>query len=228
MALPSVGAIGTNLASSSGTSAAVAAPASVVNLSVVVVGIFLDGAAQTVTPPAGWSEAENSPQDVTGGSHGLHVFWHRAAGSEAGPYTFTWTTSTYRSGFATRIDNAVTTGTPFDSPTGGAQDNALLTVTPLVSTTSLGADRQDIFFGTNWTGGTWTAPATFTKQREGTDQVIVFCSHDHPTAGSTGSLTATCTGTDKRTAWVGALIGTTVSGSPAVPVFPISQYGSFH
>lgn len=188
----------------------------------VVFGLFLDGAAQTVTPPDGtWFEAENSPQNVTGGSHGLHVFWHRATGSESGTYgNFTWGSSTYRSGFATRWDNVVASGTPFDSPTGGAQDNANSTTTPAVSTTSLGPDRQDVFYGTNWSGGTWTAPTSFTKQREGTDQVIVLCTHDHPTAGSTGSTTATCTGSDKRTAWIGALIGTTPS---TVAVGPVSR-----
>lgn len=217
MALPSVGALGANSSSASGTSVAVAAPASVVNLSVVVVGIFLDGAAQTVTPPAGWSEAENSPIDVSPTSHGLHVFWHRASGSEAGPYTFSWTSSTYRSTFAARIDNAVTSGTPFDSPTNSAMDSASATTSPAVSTTSLGADRLDIYWSTNWSGGTWTAPSGFTKQREGVDQVIVLCTHDHPTAGSTGALSASCTGSDKRTAFVGALIGTTSSAAFIAP-----------
>lgn len=216
MAIPVLGALGANSSSASGTSVAVAAPAGVVANSVVIIPIFLDGGAQTVTPPAGWAEAENSPVNVTGGSHGLHVLWHRASGSEAGPYTFSWPTSTYRSTFASRWENVVTSGTPFDSPTGSAEDNTSTTVTPAVSTTSLGADREDIFFGTNWSGGTWTAPSGFTKQREGVDQVLVLCSHDHPTAGSTGSLTATCTGSDKRTAWVGALIGTTSAAASLI------------
>lgn len=231
---PTVGAIGTNLASASGTSASVAAPASVVSGSVVGVGLFLDGAAQTVTPPDGtWFLAENSPVNVSGGSHGQHVFWHRASGAEAGPYVFTWTTSTFRSGFAIRFDNVVASGTPFDAGTGSAQDNTNGTVTPAVSTTSLGADRLDVFFGTNWSGGPWTAPTGFTKEREGVEQVIVFCSKNHAAASSTGSLTASCTGSDKRTAWVGALIGTTAAGDPVprgalvVPALAAVQAGAW-
>jgi hypothetical protein len=216
MAAPTVGALGANLSSASGTSAAVAAPGGVVSGAVVAVGIFLDGSAQTITPPAGWAYAENTPVDVSGGSHGLHVFWHRASGSEAGPYTFTWSSSTFRSGFAVRIDNVVASGTPFDSPTGVAQDNTNSTTTPAVSTTSLGPERLDGFFGTNWSGGNWTAPSGFTKHQEGAEQVIVFCSKSHPTEGSTGSLTATCTGSDKRTAFVGALIGTTSGGASSL------------
>lgn len=217
MALPSVGAIGTNLTSGSGTSAAPAVPSGVVSGSFVAFGMFLDGSAQTVTAPDGtWTEAEGSPINVSGGSHGLHVFYHRATGTESGNYgNFTWGSSTYRSGFTTRFVDVLASGTPFDSPTGAAESNSILTTTPAVSTTSADVDRLDVFFATNWSGGTWTAPATFTKQREGTDQVMVLCTHDHPTAGSTGSLVAVCTGADRSTAWVGALIGTTGAATAA-------------
>lgn len=217
MAAPTFGVMGTNL-SGSATSAAVPVPASVVSGSLVVMAMFLDGAAQTVTPPAGWTAAENCPINVSGGSHGLHVFWHRASGSESGTYTFTWGSSTFRDAFAARFDTAVSSGTPFDSSTGAAFDSGTVNNSPSVSTTSLGADRLDIWVSTNWSGGTWTAPTGFTKHAQSTENVLTIASHAHPTAGSTGSVVGSCTGTDRMTAFVGALIGTTAGSTVQPPL----------
>lgn len=217
MGAPIVGAIGAN-ASGTGTSVNIGAPASVVSGSVVLAAMFLDGAAQTVTPPAGWSAVENCPVNVSGGSHGLQAFWHRASGAEAGPYAFTWGSSTFQDSFAVRFDTVLSSGTPFDSATGAAQDNTNGATSPAVSTTSLGVDRLDVWLSTNWAGGTWIAPLTYTKQRESTEGVLVMATLTQAVAGSTGSVSGTCTGSDKRTAFIGALIGTTAAGAPSLIV----------
>lgn len=222
MALPSIGALGTN-AEGSATSLAIGLPASVVNFSGVLAVMFLDGAAQTVTWPGGWQEAESSPVNVSPTSHGLHVAWHRASGSESGSVTPTWGSSTFASAFTARVDNMVTSGTPFDSAPGAAQSAGTnVSVSPTVTTTSLGSDRLLIHVATNWSGGAWTADTSpaFTKQREGLEQVIVLCTRDQASAGGSGSVEATCTGSDKSTAWLGALIGTT-SGSTFMPSPPL-------
>jgi len=222
MVAASVGAVGTQATEATSTFADVPAPPSVVAGKGVIVCLFLDGAAQTVTPPDGtWQEAPNAPVNVTGGSHGLHVFWHRAAGSEAGPYTFTWGSSTFRAGHALRIDDMVASGNPFDTPCGAAEDNTIASTSPPVSTTSLDVDRCVVWVSTNWSGGTqgsaWTPPTGFTEHFEALYGTMTAASKALPTAGSTGSVTGTCTGSDRRTAWIGAIIGTTVGGSVVGP-----------
>ena len=215
MAMPGLLSVGNNV---SGTAASVAVPVpgAVSSGNMVLAFIYLDGAAQTITPPDGtWTHAQNSPVNVSGGNHGVHIFWHRATGSESGTYTFTYPTSTFREGFALRYTSVVASGTPFDTGTGSAQDNTSNTVSPAVSTTSLGPDRLDIWVSSNWTGGTWTAPTDFLVERTSVEGLLVAADKNHATAGSTGSLTGSCTGNDKRTAWVGALIGTTSSGQSA-------------
>lgn len=225
MAIPTVGAVGADASDASATNAAVPAPSGVVLNSGVFVGIFLDSAAQTVTPPDGtWTEAVGSPINVSGGSHGLHVFWHRAAGSESGPYTFTWPSSTFRSANALRIDDMITSGSPFSGTPSSAQDNTSGTVTPAVSTTSVDVDCMDLFVATDWGGGTqgsaWTPPAGYTELFEALYGTMTAASHAHAVAGSTGSITATCTGNDKRTAWIGAIRGTTAGGAAGGLIVP--------
>ncbi len=219
MAAPTVGAVGADASEASATNVSVPAPSSVVANSGVFVCIFLDSAAQTITPPDGtWSYATGCPVNVTGGSHGLHVFWHRAAGSEAGPYAFTWTSSTFRAANALRIDDMVTSGSPFSGTPGTAQDNTNGATSPAVSTTSVDDDCLDLWVATDWGGGTqgaaWTPPLTYTEHFEALYGTMTAASHAHPTQGSTGSITGVCTGVDKRTAWIGAIKGT--SGAAAV------------
>jgi hypothetical protein len=215
VALPSIGSLGTNVEGSS-TSLAIPLPSGVVNLSGVLALVFLDSTAQTMTWPGGWQEAENSPINVSPTSHGLHVAWHRASGSESGNVTPTWTSSTFAAAFTARIDNMVTSGTPFDSPTGSAHSaGSNVTVSPTVSTTTLGADRLLIHVVTNWSGGTFTADTSpvFTKQQQSLENVMVLCTRDQASAGGSGDVEATCTGSDKSTAWIGGLIGTTGGGA---------------
>lgn len=216
MAAPTVGAVGTNQGGS-GTTAVVSAPAGVTGTSIVVVFMFLDSAPQTITTlPSGFTEAPNSPINVSPTSHGLHVLWARApAGST---YTFGWGSSAYDDATAIRFDNCVTTGTPFDTPCGTAFDSTNGSTSPPVSTSSLDVERLDVWASTNWSGGAWTPPAGYTEQFESLAQILTCAVHAHPSAGSTGSVTGTCAGSDKRTAWIGALIGTTTAGPSAGPV----------
>lgn len=222
MALPAIGALGTNV-ETTGTTINIALPTGVVADKGVLGFVFLDGAAQTMTWPGGWVEAENSPVNVSPASHGLHVAWHRAAGSESGNVSPTWGSSTFAAAFTARADNMVTSGTPFDSPTGSAHSaGASVTVSPTVSTTSLGADRLLIHVATNWSGGTWTADTSpaFTKQQQSLENVMVLCTRDQAVAGGSGNVEATCTGSDKSTAWLGALIGTTGGAAATSLIIP--------
>jgi hypothetical protein len=227
MAQPAFESAGTYL-SGSDTSAAVAVPAGVASGKIVVVTIFLNSGTAAITPAAGFAAAQNSPSAIPsgGGNHALHVFWKRATGADTGTYTFTWTGTIVREAIATLYNNCVATGTPFDSPTNAAQDTASGTVTPAVSISTAGPDRLLIWGGTNWAGGTWTAPTGFTKRAQDGDGNFTICDRGFPTQGSSGSVTGTCTGSDKRTAWLGALIGTTTAAPARAPRMT-SQYGSY-
>jgi hypothetical protein len=214
MAAPTFGASGAFLDGDAAT-CNVAVPLLVAANSVVVVAIFLDSTVTVTGVPTGFSNAENSPvfmNPLGGGKHRLYVYWKRATGVDTGTYDFTLSASTYREAQAHHYENVVTTGTPFDSPTSSASDEASGTTSPAVSVTTNGADRMLIHGTTNWAGGTWTAATGFTKRQEGGFGVILMEDKTQAAQGSSGTVQATCTGNDKRTAWLGALIGTT-SGS---------------
>ncbi|WP_188188037.1 hypothetical protein [Nonomuraea sp. SYSU D8015] len=203
-------------------SADIAAPEGTAAGKLVLVTMFLDGDALTVTPAAGFTAAEGIPSQITGvsGSHSLYVWWKRLTGADLGPYTFSWGTDRYVETFSTLYNNVVASGTPFDSPTDTAQDTANDTVTPAVDVTSLGPDRLLVWGGTNWAGGAWTQPTSFAS-RYNTAGVVSLADRSWPTAGNSGPVTGTCTGSDKRTAWLGAMIGTT--GGAAAAASPPSR-----
>jgi hypothetical protein len=206
MAAPAFGTSGTYGQTSGGnpaTSIGLAVPASVAADDVIVAVIFLDGAtAQTITAPTGFTEATDSPAQAD--NHGGRVFWKRATGADSGTYTFSWGTSQYAEGQAHRFTGAITTGDPFDV-TVSAVDNGFVTTSPAVSDTTTVADTLLLHVATNWSGGTWTAPSGFTKRMQGGFDVATLSDKAQAASGATGSITATCTGTDRMTAWLGAL-----------------------
>lgn len=195
------------------TSPAFAVPAGTSAGRVVLIPIFIDGnpLPSNPTPPAGFALAPGMPVQIpaTSGSHSLYLYWKRLTGSDAGTYAFTLPASRYLEAQAHLYDNVVASGTPFDPSPGAAFETTNSTTTPVVSCTSAGPDRRLIHTATNWAGGTWTAGTGHTKRMQGGAGVITLTDRSWPTAGPTGNVTATCTGSDKRNAWLGALIGTT-------------------
>ena len=221
MAAPTYGVAGTYLENES-TSQSFPAPASVVANSVVVLVAYVDGVADPgIGLPGGFAHAEGSPVylGTVGGTdqnHRLVVAWHRASGSEAGPYVMTTTSTRFVNGQAHRCDGCVTSGTPFDSPTGSAGTVTSGTTSPTVSVTTAGADRLLLHAATSWAGGTWTAPGGFTKRMQAASGLVTLADKAQATAGGSGSITATCSGSDKMQAWLGALIPASGGGGPAV------------
>jgi hypothetical protein len=200
------------LLSGTGSSAALAVPSGVVANDIIVITLFADGGSTTVTPPSGFAHAENSP--VTGaGNHSLNILWKRATGADSGTYTASLSASVYREGAAHRYTGAVTSGAPFDAGTGSASTTTSGTVTPAVSTTTLGANRKVLFAATDWSGGSWTPPALYAERMDGGVGLVTLDDVAQPSAGSTGSVSATSTGNDKRTAWIGALIPAGATGT---------------
>jgi hypothetical protein len=217
MTAPAFGAAGTQLQGSTGTTASVDVPDGVVAGSLVVVTAFIDTPTGTITAmPLDFANAGDSP--VSGGSNKTYVMWHRATGSEstAGTYDFTLSGAIYRNMQAITYDGVVASGDPWDV-TAAALDNTNGTVTPAVSDTTTLADTLLVFAGTNWAGGAWTPPGGFTERRDTGDQVCTVADLAQAAAGATGSITATCVGSDRRTAWLGALKPVVTGPPPPTP-----------
>ena len=196
MAAPTFGSIGTGISTSTSTPQ-FSVPSGVAANSMIIIPVFLDGVESITGLPSGFSNAENSPVELTvegGGDHKLYVFWKRATGADTGTYDFTVTGSSYIEGAALRYENVVTTGTPFDAGTDSAFDTASGTDTPAVTTSSLGADRMFIHAATNWAGSTWTPPSGYTKRLDlsgGVGFGIVYESEkSQAAASSSGSIVA--------------------------------------
>lgn len=206
----------------SSASPAWAVPASVAAGDVIVIPIFVDTAATITGLPSGFAEAANSPisRPSGGGTHSLHVVWKRATGADSGTYSFTLSGSAFVAGAAERYTGCVASGDPWDVTTsadGGATNS---TTTPAVSVTTTGADRMLVFAGTNWGGGAWTPPAGFTERIDSGSEVNTADDQSQAVAGSSGSVTATCAGSNKTLAWLGALIGTTGGAAATAPADP--------
>lgn len=195
----------------SGAGANIPAPAGVGADDIVIAVLYVDGATdQNVTAPAEWFAAEGSPVEQGNpvfdpANARLYVYWHRAAGAESGPYAFTWDSSVYRECQAHRYEDVAPTGTPFDSPTDTAEDASNGSTTPAVDVTTAGADRLLVHAVTCWAGGTWTAGTGFTKRMQGGFGLASCFDKTQAAAGASGPVTATVTGSNRRTAWLGAL-----------------------
>lgn len=204
MAAPSWAASGTE---HSGTSAtpAFGVPAGMILNQVAVAVFFVNGATdQNATPPdETWVLAEGCP--VASSNHKLYVYLHRAAGNEAGSYTFTLDNAVFVEGQAHRYTDCVTTGALLDAGTDTAVDDTDGLVTPAVDITTLGADRRLLHAATNWAGGTWTPNAGFTKRQQNSVGLATLSDAAQAVAGLSGSIAATSTNANKRTAWLGAL-----------------------
>lgn len=209
MAPPAFGASGTATGGGTRSTISLAAPASVVANSLLVAAFYIDGVTNQNVTLAGWTNLEGTPLAATGADqkHWLHVLWHRASGSESGPYAFVLDTAQYCEGQVHRFDGALTSGTPFESPTSTATDPNNNTTTPVVSLTTGGADRLLLHMATDWSGGTWTAPSGFTKRQQiASDGLSTLSDKAQAVAGATGSVQATQTGNGKTTALLAAML----------------------
>ena len=197
-------------------------PDSVAADDIIVVTAHVDNPAFTVTGlPTGFAQAPDSP--VAGGSNRLYVMWKRATGADdtSGTYDFTLSGSTYRNAQAIRYTGAATSGDPWDV-TDSAVDNTTGSGTsPPVSDTTTVADTLLVYASTNWAGGAWTPPSGFTERRDSGDRVCTVDDLAQAAAGATGSISATCAGTDRRTAWLGALKPAAVAPSEITADAPV-------
>lgn len=206
MVAPAFGTIGVQLQTTS-ASPAVAAPASVAAGDIVVVDMFIDGTATVTALPSGFAHVTGSPATVTGtGAHSNVKAWKRASGADAGPYTFTLSGSTYVNAAATRYTGAIATGNPWDATDAVNTTGVNGTASPPVTVTTTGPDRLLCWSATNWSGGNWTPPTGFTERRDSGDKVMSTADLAQASAGSSGAVSGSCAGNDKRTAILAALL----------------------
>jgi hypothetical protein len=205
---PTVGAV-SYLTSGTDTIGSVPVPSGVAADSIVLVVLYrgADGpqAYESLTLPDGsWSLATHNPGATTGTFHCFYmdVAWKRATGADSGTYDFSWASSRFRVGFALRIDDCATSGTPFEDDDGATSSSAS-TDTPAVSVTTTGADRLLVWAGGSWTVGAWTPPSGFTDEADTDFDLLHGASLAQASAGSSGSLVGT-QGSEAHAAWAGA------------------------
>lgn len=224
MAAPAFQTAGTYAQTAGGnpaTSISVPVPSGVAADDVIEIHIFTDTTTVTITVPAGFAESPSSPATIAANQK-ASVYWKRATGADSGSYSVTFSGSTYAEAVAIRYNACITSGSPYDVSTS-TTDSASGTVTPAVSVTTNGADRLIGHKGTNWAGGTWTAFSGFTDRAQGGFGTLFVQTKTQAGAGSTGSVTATSTASDKRTAWIAALLPVPPASSPVRPPLVVDQ-----
>ncbi len=202
MAAPAFGAIGTRLAGATSGTAAVPVPAGVTAGQIVYVFLYLE-ADRAITAPSGFALLGGANQAT--GNHWTYVYWKRATASDSGTYSFTFT-STFREGVALRVTDAIATGDPNDVFAKAGRSTSG-TVTPAVSVTTTGVDRLLIWFGSDFSTGSWTPPSGYTERLDDATEITV-ATRTQAAAGSSGSVTGTSTGSNQQTAWLVAVLPT--------------------
>ena len=207
MAAPTPVATGTYLAEGSGATAAFAVPAGVQANDVILVELYKENTA-AVTPPTGFTELGH--QAATGAQdHDTYVFWKRATGADSGTYSFSWSGSVWRTGFASLWRGCATTGTPVDVYNGATSGSTSVTASPAVAVTTTGADRLLVWFAGTWDSTTWTTPTGFTALAPSgapSSRLTHGAYKTQAAAGASGSVTTTTTQSFTKTAHLVALL----------------------
>lgn len=232
MVAPSIRAVGAPTSGSTGTPT-FAEPAGTQPDDVIVCTWFQDDARTDIssTLPTGFGACPDLRQfNAFNGApnHSLFGFFGRRSAVGAGPYTFTvvpgiGSPTPFCEGFAFAVQDAKTTGSPFDAADGATSGTDNVNDAPLVSAASSGPNRLAVGVATNWTTGAWTPSAGFSEVLESTNKLLTIDQQTLPTA-TTVSPQPNCSGTGRSNAWVGIFLpigGATVTGSASVDLGPL-------
>lgn len=202
--------------SNSSAAPSFAVPSGTATDKIAIVSMFINVAAtQVIGVPGGFSLVPGTPVD--GASNRLIKYWKRLTGPDVGTYDFVLDSSQFIEGAAELYSDCIISGSPFDTGPGSAIDDTTSSnVTPPVSTTTLGLDRLVIHTATDWAGGSWTPQPGYTKRIQPPVGLVTTSDKIQALGGSTGSVSATSTNSDKRIAHIIGLIGTTVDNPPVV------------
>lgn len=153
----------------------------------------------------------------------VHVFWKRLTGADTGTYTWAWTAggNDWSHCHVFCFSGCVASGVPIEAANGWAGTAGAFGSTSVTTATQPGL----IWSTYNDTSGTHTPPTGFTE-------VIDFDSGSGAwlVPGTTGTQTASGGSVTSSSSAAAVLIALQApsAAAPAVPIFPISQYGSFH
>jgi hypothetical protein len=213
-----------------GVSLSIAVPSGVSENDIILVPVWIDdlgtGVETTVTPPSGFSTAGSDGVSDTVTSPGyirLKVFYKRqtsatGAGETTGSYTFTLgNTVDYRTGFALRFTECITSGNPLNVTTKGDHTGDSNAGPVAVSMTTTVANTLLVWIATNWDANIADVPAGYTSAlSNSTDNGWRAATLVQATAGATGTITSATTATSAWNTWFGALKPTPAAAA-AVP-----------
>lgn len=184
---------------------------------IVLVVMRIDSNA-AVTLATGFTEATSSPVVVTGtDAHDLHIYWHRAAGTE-GPGTYNFVTpNANRTGRAFRYSNCGKPGSPFETTNSAIKTTTTDNTVPSVQITTLGSSRQLVIAGSNFDLATFVAPNNFVERVDANGFYVADLRK--PLLGSTGPLDAVMSVPSSAGAWIGSLIPLGTSTTPPASLF---------
>lgn len=210
MAAPAISSVGAYWTGVSTTSPLIDVPVNMASGDLIEISIYREDTGDPTTVPSGF--VQKGKVSVTGaGAHTQFKYWKRATGADSGTYDFIFTANVWTEAVAIRITGAIATGDPYDTGTGApntAVTASNTTVTAAVSLTTLDVDRLVIWVGTNFNGGFWSGyTGGFAAVVNGPD--LAVAQHVQPVAGSTGSITGTCSVAGFNTAWLGAILPST-------------------
>jgi len=205
MVAPSFGAAGTYLTGATSTDWAIAVPSGTAADEIVLVFLYYDGDDTIDTVESGFTLKVNEGT----ASNGLAIYWKRCTGADSGTYDFAQTASTWREGIAIRYTDCLASGDPFD--VFDSANQATGSTTPAVSNTTTVADTLQVWAGSNYNGGAWTPPTSYTERADASSDFSV-ADLAQASIGGSGSITGTCAGGSTfSSAFLGALAPTAVT-----------------
>ena len=201
------GSAGTRLGGGTSSSGNVPVPTGVAANDIIIVIFYTENTSPTITPPAGFTEAPNSPTGITSGLvHQTRAYWKRATGNDAGTYNFTLSPSEFRDAVALRFTGCITSGNPIDVDTQTIANSG--SSSPAVSLTTTQQDTMLVWAVTHWNAQTTSTPSGFTT-RFASEVGGGFCAQiatkAQAAAGATGSVTTTAASGQTWNVWMGAL-----------------------
>lgn len=149
----------------SGTNLTVTAPTSIANNDILVACAYRE--AGTWTPPAGWTQWGSDKHNFRTPTNDmiLSAYWKRAA-SESGNYTFSLSTTTWRTIVMARFTGCITSGDPADMTIVPNADNSTSVATAL-SITTVTANTMALAFHGNFNGSAVTVSTSGYTQAVG-------------------------------------------------------------
>jgi len=182
--------------------------------------------------PTGFTALSTASYD--GGANSIHVaIGYRIASSEPASYTFTVGTGSDNAGCLLRVTGHDTTPTIAQvAPSAFAAAGAVVAPSIVPNTAT---DLLICFAcsdGANGTGTvTWTPPSGMTEQvdtQSATFTSLTVASLQNPSNPSGTKTFTSSPGNDHGGACTISIKSAAAGGTPAVPVYQTSQYGSFH